>query len=241
MNLLQIRTQAVKLSGRYDLVVDDSAWADNGMDFFINAASRWLDRLSEHHRSYSRVFRTLAAGEYLVEFQHCRDILKVGIATADTFVGWLERKELKELRETSGYKMPFGDITAGEGLYFTPCYLRITDTEAADYSGFEDWVDESSDWMTYNAIIVTPPADEDYVLEIHGKFFSAEMSDNTDENFWSVTEPQILVKATLRELEVFARNSEGQKDWERAIFQEMLDLEKDYVELDYGYVNIMRG
>ena len=39
MNLLQIRTKFVQLSGRYDLVVDAAGgdYSDNGADFFINA------------------------------------------------------------------------------------------------------------------------------------------------------------------------------------------------------------
>ena len=44
MTLLEIRTELIKQSGRYDLVSSPTTFADNGANYFIQQAQRFLDR-----------------------------------------------------------------------------------------------------------------------------------------------------------------------------------------------------
>lgn len=239
MNLSEIRDWVVQESGRYDLV--EPSGADNGLNKYINAATRWLDKLIEKHSEVGVVYRTLSAGEYMITFTECRSIIRVGVSDASTFYGWLEKKTLDELKSESQYAEPFGSVTSGTPIYYTPAYLRAVNTETSNYTGFADWVNTLSNWKLYNGIILMPPADKDYLIEVRGKFHSEALSADDDENFWSVREPQLLVKATLRELEVFHRNTQGQKDWEMAIRAELFDIEKDFVEQNVTDINQLEG
>jgi len=83
MSLLEVRTQLIKITGRYDLVVDAVDYADNGADFYINAGQLWLDRRETHKKSFSRVFETVSAGEWYLTFQLCRAIKEVWISNSD--------------------------------------------------------------------------------------------------------------------------------------------------------------
>lgn len=239
MNLKEIREWITQDSGRFDLVTP--ALENNGIDRYINAACKWLDRLTEHHKEIGRVFRTLSAGEFMVSFQHSRVIMRVGISDDTHFYGWLTRNTLDELKSDSKYAAPLSSITRGTPVDFAPGYFRTVDTESSDYSGYGTWVTSISDWKTYNGLILLPPADKSYLVDIWGKFFSENLSENTDENYWTTAEPQILVKAVLRELEVFARNREGQADWELAIRDELLGHEKDFIEDSVGNLDQMEG
>jgi hypothetical protein len=55
MNLKDFRTQFIKLSGRYDLVLDAVDYVDNGANFYINGAVKMLDRLITLPSSKARI------------------------------------------------------------------------------------------------------------------------------------------------------------------------------------------
>lgn len=240
MQLSEIRSWFVEDSGRQDLVNADGS--DNGANRYINAASRWLDRKTEIFRQVGVVRRTISAGDFLVKFQQARTITNVGVHTSTQFKGWLERKLYDELKHTQdGYSDPFTNIARGTPIYYTPAYLRQVDTEASNYSGFTDWVNQTSDWKTYNGVILLPPADQSYLVEVWGKFFSSDLVDDTDENFWTVREPSVLVMAALREIEIFYRNTQGKKDWELAIMEELYNMELDFVEDSITDIDQLEG
>jgi len=59
MNLLEIRTEFIKQSGRYDLVTDATSWADNGANFYINSGQDYLDvKGVKVPESEGRLFKT---------------------------------------------------------------------------------------------------------------------------------------------------------------------------------------
>ena len=91
MNLLEVRTQFVKLSGRDDLINEDDS--DNGADFFINSGQRFLDRRIDFRKSIGRVFKPLAVDSWYIQFEGCRSIEKVWANNSEE--RWeLERKDL---------------------------------------------------------------------------------------------------------------------------------------------------
>jgi hypothetical protein len=55
MNLRNFREQFIKLSGRYDLVLDAVDYVDNGANFYINGAVKMLDRLITLPSSKARI------------------------------------------------------------------------------------------------------------------------------------------------------------------------------------------
>lgn len=238
MNLLEVRQWFVTDAGRYDLVSDITSFADNGADKYIYMGQRWLDRVTEHHRELARVFRVLEAGEWFCKVQDFRVLKNVWLNTAS--VQWpLEYLSRDKLQIE--YPSPISAITPGAPLYYSHAFLRsnsLNDPETDAIGSLATVLPASNE---YNGIIIMPPCSEQVTVEILGKFFSEKLVNDTDENFWSINEPGILVMAALRALETFYRNTQGRKDWESAIRAELLEMEKDYIEDSTGYITQLGG
>jgi hypothetical protein len=231
MSLVEVREQFVKISGRYDLVVDTTDWEDSGADFYINAGQKWLDRYETFKKSYSRVFEEITEGDWYVLFQLCRAIKEVWISNSDGEKWKLEKIDFDVLR--AAYAEDPADIDSGSPLYFSPINIRQTPETGGevtiDYFGATQYTEEV-DHFEYNGLVFLPPADETHTIEIHGLFYQPKLSADDDENYWTEVNPLVLVMASCRALEVVNRNTEGVKDWESSIKSELLGLGLDLAE-----------
>ena len=240
MNLLQLRTKFRSLSGRFDLVNAD--FTDNGADFFINEGRKYLDRLDETQKSWASCFRWLEVGHFSVSFPYCRAIKEVWAATTEE--RWqLEKKSLQDL--TAGYLtgLPSSRNT-GSPLYYTPCIVRYIpeNAEAGDIEAFAGFTDvEAGNYHEFNSILVSVPASEKIMLDIRGLFYSMELVNDTDINYWSEVHPLLLYMASMRQIEVTNRNTQGVKDWTAAIRDEVSQLGMDLVEELISEVDQMGG
>jgi len=231
VNLLQLRQRFRTLSGRHDLV--DADGSDSGADFFINAGQRHLDRLDETQKSPGICFRFCEVGFWSVHFPYCRAVKEVW-ANSTTAKWQLEKKDLQHLLAGYFTTVPSG-IDVGSTLYYAPAITRSVpatrDIEAADFEAFAGYVDVmSADHYAYNSILVAPPPDERIALEIKGLFYTEELSEDTDKSYWSEVHPNVLIMATMREIEIFNRNTQGVKDWDNAIAAATSGIGKDLVE-----------
>ena len=244
MSLLDTRKQFVQVSGRYDLVVDDVDWVDNGANFFINAGQLYLDQKIETKMSESVCYKKLVAGLIGCGFPDCRAVREVWlqdeVSQARTK---LTKRDKGYIREK--YKKPFGVLTTGAPLdYYLPTLRVYPDgiliNQIESYIG---WMDSqpSKGQNVYNGIIVMPPPDHEVVLEIVGLFYSPKFINDLDETLWSSRYPTVLLWAALRELEITYRNTEGAKDWSNAINERLVDIDKDNVEETIADVNQMVG
>jgi len=243
MNLLQIRTEFIRRSGRYDLVVDTTDYVDNGANFYINSGQRFLDRLDTLPKSTGRYFRQCAAGRNYVTFPYCRAIKECWAMTSEERIR-LKKIDMSDLREY--YNEPVGSIETGEPAYYAPAVLRVIPEsdrlEIEDFEGMIDYSDVMFDkHYEYNGVIFYPPPDETYVVEVWGLFYSPELSSDTDESFWSVVHPEVLLMAAMHQLEIMYRNTEGANDWLAAINLEVTGLGKDFVEEHIADVSQMEG
>lgn len=229
MNLLQTRTKFRELSGRFDLVNED--FSDNGADFFINEGRKFLDRMDETQKSWASAFEFIELGGFAVHFQHCRAIKEVWMST--TVARWqLEKINLQEL--ISGYLtgMP-SSRDVGSPLYFSPTITRISphDTTVADFEGFIGFIDISAgNTHGYNTILINVPTEEKVMVEIKGLFYSPELVNDTDENYWSSQHPLLLYMAAMHHIEITNRNTQGVNDWTSQIMVMMKQLGMDLVE-----------
>lgn len=236
MTLLEIRRKFVELSGKYNLVTDTTSWADNGADFFINAGQRWLDRKMDDKHSVQRFFKKVEAGAIGVSFEWCRTILQVWVQDATEGERWLlEKKSPTWVREE--YKDILDDLDQGSPLYYYPAYLNIYPHNPVlsnwqFYLGFADFAPMSPDDTVYDGIIFMPPADQEYSIEVWGHFYTPQLTSNTQSSYWTVRFPEILLMSALRMSEVFRRNTEGVKDWEYAIKEQLMDMDKDAADED---------
>jgi len=242
MNLKEVRTQLIKLSGIPDL--EDEDGLDNGGNFYINEGSRYLDQKSSDLLGNSRtsVFKTLAIGSYYTIFENCRSVLEVWIHT-DTGVTRLVKADYSELKAYYGEKI--SDLDKGTPAYYALVHLRFEpnydDQTVSEKlaSAFADVV--VSDSVDYNAVLITPPPDEAVQLEIVGNFYSPKLTANSSVNFWSARYPGLLLKAALMEIEVYNRNTQGVKDWEAAINADFLGIDMDSVLEQNAEVDALEG
>jgi len=240
MNYLEIRQKFREVSGRFDLVTD--AGVDTGAGFFINEGRKFLDRLDETSKSWGGVFRPLETGFYSVNFPYCRAIKEVWAAS--TTVRWqIYKKSLQDLME--GYLTEPGSLrSTGTPEYFAPCITRYIPENAtpADLDSFATWVDiPGGGAHEYNAILLNVPTSERLVIQIHGLFYSAELVNDTDENYWSAAHPMLLIMAAMRQIEIINRNTQGVNDWEVSISKDVRALGYDLVEELIAEVDAMEG
>jgi len=225
--LLQVRTQFIKLSGRYDLVVDATAFLDNGADFFIQAGQDMLDRRSLVPENEGRIIDTIAADGYYVSFQKkCRMITSVWAHNDEDRVK-LEKVEWSDLHDL--YNEPIADIDTGAPLYYCPALLREIDVTDKNTTGtFINYTKASS--FDYRGVLIMPPVDEAYDIEIYGKFYQVFPATDAGTNYWTIMHPFTLIKAALYQLEVGYRNTEGANDWMRAVTEDITKINMDTVE-----------
>ena len=230
MNLLQFRTKARALSGRFDLVNEDGS--DNGMDFFINEGRKFLDRLDETQKSWGSAYKFLDVGHFSVSFPYCRAIKEVWAGSITNGRWQVEKKDLQDLIEGYLTGLP-SSRTNGTILYYSPCITRhipedATVSDIESYLGYIDTPAKPS--HEYNSIIFNVPTDEKLAITINGLFYSHELTSDTDSNYWTSEHPMLLFMSTMRQIEIVNRNSQGVNDWTSAIITEMKQLGMDLVE-----------
>lgn len=239
MNLLQIRTQLVKITGRYDLVVDTSAWVDAGANYYIQAAQDMLERIvGTLPESEGRIWETLSVGGYYVSFQkRCRFISDVWINTSD------ERYQL-EKKSWEWLKGEYPDLISGsdngEPLYYCPAKLREIDATDKGATGvFYNYSLATS--KDFRGIIILPATDEQIDVEIVGNFYQPLLSTDTDTNLWTILHPDTLVKAAVYQMELFYKDRYKLKNILDAITWDTLEIGKDVVEEEITAVSQMEG
>jgi len=229
MNLLQLRTKFRELSGRFDLV--SNLFADTGADFFINAGSKYLDRMDETQKSWGTCFKFLEVGHWAVSFPYCRAIKEIWVATISE--RWqLEKTRLQDLIEGYMTGLP-SSVTPGTPLYYSPCITRYIPENATvqELEAFIGYVDiPAGHSHEINSILVNIPTSEKLTVIINGLFYSAELVNDTDENYWSAVHPLLLISAAMRQTEVPNRNTQGLNDWDNAIRTEMRQIGFDLVD-----------
>jgi len=237
MMLLELREQFVKISGRYDLVVDRVDWADNGADFYIQAGQNFLDRLRDTPKSESSIFAGLAAGEWYTTFARCRSINEVWINNTEGR-SQLEKKPMAWLyQEFSGL---VSTTDRGTPLYYCPAKLRSTDdTDRTSLGTFFNYTEDNSDSLRGILIMGTP--DEAIVAEIKGLFYSSALTVDASESYWTLNWPETLVKATMMQLAIFQRDHRDAGEWKKAIYADLEGLDKDVVDESVSEINQIIG
>jgi hypothetical protein len=140
-----------------------------------------------------------------------------------------------------------GDPSARESgtpLYYSPCITRYVpeNSTALSMEAFVGLVDiPAGNAQEYNAILLNVPTDTKLTVQINGLFYSAELINDTDENYWSAAHPLLLYTAAMRAIEVTNRNTQGVRDWESAIGTDTRSIGFDLVEELIAETNQMEG
>lgn len=243
MTLLSVRTLAVKLSGRYDLINEDGdtpeAGTDNGMNSFINSGQKYLDMLFDSKKGDGVRYDTLAIDGWYVPITGIRAIEDVWVN--DTTESWqLDRKSLWWMKEN--YNDLISSTSSGDAEYWAPALIRGIDVTNKDSLGaFFNYSLAQTNYENYSGIIILPKTDVALVVETSGKFWSPTLTSDTDISYWTEVHEMALVWATLRQLEISYRNKEGASDWEAAIASYVIGLDKDEIQEQISNVDAMEG
>jgi len=240
MNLLQLRTMFRNLSGRFDLVNED--FSDNGADIYINEGRKFLDRLDETQKSWASCYRLLEVNRFSVSFPYCRAIKEVWAASISA--RWqLEKVSLQNLMESYLTGLP-SSRTPGTPLYYSPCITRYSPEDATveDMEAFIGYVEiPAGNAHEYNSVIVNVPTSEKLTITVNGLFYSMELVEDEDKNYWSEVHPMLLYMSAMRYIEITNRNTQGVNDWTSSIAVEMKQLGMDLVEELIAEVSQMEG
>lgn len=238
--LLVARQKFCEISGRHDLAKNLGTipfGLDNGADFYITSGQNYLDRLQGTPKEKARIFDEVTANSWFLTFQRSRAITEVWVNSSES--RWrLEKIPLSEIR--TYYASLVSETDSGGVTHYAPAMLRAIDAADKDNLGaFFNYVLADSD--DYNGIIFMPPTEEALVIEVVGKFYSDTLLANADTSFWTQNHMMTLVWAALRQLEVSYRNTEGARDWERAVLDSIAGIDKDTVEEEVTEVTEMEG
>lgn len=244
MTLLDIRTQLVKITGRYDLVTDATTFADNGADFYIHEGQKYLDRLETIKKSYSKVYASAVAGSWYTTFEYCRAVKKVWCSNSN-YVRWELKKLDYELLKLKYNQLP-ANMFSSSPIYYAPILYTRTQPEVESGMTIDKFfdtttIDVSAVSATFNGIIWMPPTDAEYTIEIEGLFYSPTLLEDEDINYWTEVQPLVLIMAAARSIEISYRNTQGAKDWERSIQVEMTGVGMDLIEEEIADVDQMEG
>ena len=239
MNLLEIRLDVMKKSGRYDLVDQDTS-ADNGMDFYITAGQKYLDKLVTIPDSQANIFFAPVAGEYTITIdKSCRAIYEVW-ANDDEARWELNKLELSDFKYK--YNEPVSAITPSSPCDYTFMNMRsISPDEQSSLAEFLSKTAVEGSGFGYRGIVFGPQFDATYVIEVIGLFGQIILSSDLDSNFWSFNYPHLLISAALRAIEVFSRNTSGVADWSKAINSEITLIDFDIADEESYNISQMKG
>jgi hypothetical protein len=243
MTLLSVRTLAIKLSGRYDLVNADGATpesgTDAGMNSFINSGQRYLDMLIDSKKSSGLRYDTLALGSWYLPIPDIRAIEDVWVN--DTTARWqLERKPLNWMKEN--WPELVSSTTSGSAQYWSPTLIRGISVANRDTLGtFFNYNLTQTGYEAYSGIVILPVTDVALTVEISGKFWSPTLTVDSDESYWSSVHEMLLVWASLRQLEISYRNREGAADWDTAMASYIMGLDKDEIQEQISSLDQLEG
>jgi hypothetical protein len=236
-----VRIKFVELSGRYDLI--KSTYEDDGADFFINAGQKYLDRLLDSGKMKARFPVLLTAGTIVAKTVGLRAIKEVWVSNATGKVQLLPA-DIHTLR--TEYATESNLVTRGTPKYYAPALFRPYPDTLASVTSMYDVEDlllysagPPAQHFNYNGLVVMPPPDSTYTLEIFGLFYSptlsATLSGSTwtqTKSYWTEVMPEILLEAALQRLESFYRNTDGAKDYKNALMEDVQGMDYDAVEED---------
>lgn len=192
--LYDVRKRVVDRSGRYDLVSDAengdySCAADGIVDAYINDAQRWLDERMTWPKGTLKLWKTLAANTSMITFSQARYV-----------------KSVKHV-EAADVLTPIPWLTWVGGL----APEQAAFTELSQLPEFAADVQFGAHWPL-NAIWVDP-SDQARTILIEAEWYSTQLVNDLDVSYWTAQHPNVLCRATLMQMEIDMRNSQGVQDY----------------------------
>jgi len=242
MDYKDIRWKFIEVSGRYDLI-NPTTQEDDGADFYLNAGQRYLDRLLDTGKMNARYPVIVTAGIIVVKTIGLRAVREVWAANADGKVQLIP-ESLQKLR--TEYSEESSGIAQACPKYYAPGFFRPYPDTLASVAGMynvEDLllfsVGPPSQHFNYNGIVIMPPPDGTYTIEILGLFYSPTLSATLaaevwtqTRSYWTEAQPDTLIAAALFKVDSLYKNVDAAKEYRALVMDDVLGLDRDTVEED---------
>tara|TARA_R100001244_G_scaffold123764_1_gene93477 strand:- start:1853 stop:2593 length:741 start_codon:yes stop_codon:yes gene_type:complete len=232
--LLQVRTELIDISGRFDLVVNTSAYADAGADIYINKGQRLLEQLVPTWNDLSRRVVALAINDKYIELESTvRSIDEVILVKVSDG----SRLSLSELPYNQIYNS-YSDLTvSGAPSYWCrhitrPAPQQESGFNPAAFDGTEAMMSTEADFVDNIRLLLNVPVSVAYSAHVFGMFYANDLSGDSDTSYWTSVHPHILVLAALYQMEVHYRNVEDAANMLRELRLQLREVDKDNVQLD---------
>ncbi len=245
--LTQIVERLLETSGRQDLDANDGDGVKKAWHV-INAAQRELDLKMAPPKNELRYVGLLAAGDIAEQVQYLRSIEEVWVDGEDTTSTdkrtRLVQVQLHKLREKYNKSDPTLIDRGRPNEYALDVIGLSTEQEATtDLTSFSDvGTMKTGDHWNYNGLLMYPPADAAYTIQIYGTFWTYPLANNTDTSYWTMLHEECLIWMCNYILEVRKRNSTGAADWLRSIERYLGNLDKDFTDREMSHNQLtMKG
>jgi len=232
--LLEVRTELIDISGRYDLVVNTAAYADDGADVYINKGQRLLEQLVPTWNNLSRRIVALAIDDEYIEMESTvRSIDEVVLVKVSDSV----RLPLTELPYDEIYNSRSDSTTSGTPKYWArnisrPAPEQESGFNPTAFSGASDMMSTEADFVDKIRLLLSVPVSVAYSAHVFGMFYSNDLAVDADTSYWTSVHPHILVMAALYQMEVHYRNVEDAQEMLRELRLQLREVDKDNVQLD---------
>lgn len=295
MNLLEIRTKFVEITGRYDLVIDDTSFVDNGANFYITEGNKELYRDQDILPNNMEAWFTVPAGSIVLPIPNIitlESMYYIDSAGDKKYITTLTDMQFKatfpDARKGAllsksvlttvtadltgstitftnfnplaygflpGMKLELAGTTGLDGSYVLASRDATSITVEETFSGTE--TAQKIDLAGYFGDMGTPsyarytglnivgqgivqagnigiyfdtPFSTEVTLFVEGLFLDS-LSDDTDESYWSLRAPMLLLAQSAWFLEMTYRNSTGMRDWDEAMLKMKEKIEAQFTEL----------
>jgi len=248
MDYKDVRKKFAELSGRWDLLT--TTYEDAGADFFLNAGQKYLDRSLDAGKMIGRYPVIVAAGTYIVKTIGLRAVKEVWAANADGKFQLLPDL-LGKLK--TDYSEEFSSVPNGTPRYYAPAIFRPFPDTLASTTGMYNVGDlllfsatAPAQHFNYGGIVIMPPPDGTYTIEIVGLFYSPTLSATLSgavwtqtKSFWTEVHPDTLIAAAIYKLHGLYHNTGGAADYKVLVLEDITGMDKDLVEEDLvGYLQM---
>ena len=230
--LLEIRTQFVKTTGRYDLVVDTSAYLDNGADFYINAGLRALDHKQETPKTRGTSVKNVVANQNFV-------LMSPGLRAIEDPI-WLINSD--------NVRYPLIKRSRDQVLLYLKGEWSTSDAEQPNYYAIDLYRNvDTEDPLIYDdtdikKILLGPIPDTAYKLEVSGLWKAVALVEESDQNYWTMEHENLVILAAQYAIEIHQhRNITGQNAILVPLVEALQDIDHDTVREEASGITQMEG
>lgn len=222
-----LRRNLVEKTGHFELVADyeNADYSDDGTygaNNLLNEAQDLLDQLLDHPTQKRWLFKEKAAATapVLVTFDNAWYVHDIWFDGAVSGRILLKHSTVDAIRDPDD---PATSAWANASILLAP---EQEGSEAADFPNSTTTYIDFTDDEVMKGVLVNPPYDEAYTLEILASWRHATISDANPSTFWTLPpNKRVLLDACRYLIETDHRNSQGQKDLYETL---MLRVQKIY-------------